>query len=68
MIGGGFGEFYVPNNAALIVTGDVTEDRVIAAARHHFGDWKRGADPFADRPIHGRFGPAGEWNRHLPAG
>ena len=46
-----YARYYVPNNAALIVTGDVTEDRVVAAARHHFGDWKRGVDPFADRPI-----------------
>jgi zinc protease len=46
-----YARYYVPNNAALIVTGDVTEDRVVEAARHHFGDWKRGPDPFADRPI-----------------
>ena len=46
-----YARYYVPNNAALIVTGDVTPDRVLAAARHHFGEWKRGADPFAERPI-----------------
>jgi zinc protease len=46
-----YARYYVPNNAALIVTGDVSKDRVVEAARHHFGDWKRGADPFADRPI-----------------
>lgn len=46
-----FGRYYVPNNAALIVTGDVTSERVFTKAREHFGDWKRGPDPFADRPI-----------------
>jgi len=42
--------FYVPNNAALFVGGDVTIDQVMAAARKHFGDWKRGADPWAAPP------------------
>ena len=46
-----FARYYVPNNTALIVTGDVTGERVFAKAREHFGDWKRGPDPFADRPI-----------------
>src|SRR2546426_9645688 len=42
---------YVPNNAALIVTGDVVTERVFEQAREQFRDWKRGPDPFADRPI-----------------
>ncbi len=46
-----FARYYVPNNAALIVTGDVTGEQVFAKAREHFGDWKRAPDPFADRPI-----------------
>src|SRR2546430_426468 len=46
-----YGRFYIPNNAALIVTGDVSSDRVFEEARHRFGDWKRGPDPFVDRPI-----------------
>lgn len=41
---------YVPNNAALVVTGDVVSADVFAAARKRFGGWKRGADPFAGRP------------------
>jgi zinc protease len=43
--------YYVPNNAALIVTGDVAAEQVVAAAREHFGPWKSGPDPFAERPI-----------------
>ena len=46
-----YGRFYIPNNAALIVTGDVSSDRVFEEAQHRFGDWKRGPDPFVDRPI-----------------
>jgi len=46
-----YGRFYIPNNAALIVTGDVSRDRVFEEARHRFGDWKRGPDPFVGRPI-----------------
>ncbi|HYT83868.1 MAG TPA: pitrilysin family protein [Gemmatimonadales bacterium] len=46
-----YARYYVPNNAALIVTGDVTPERIFEAARRHFGDWKAGPDPFADRPI-----------------
>lgn len=43
--------FYVPNNAALIVTGDVDAYRVFELANEVLGDWKRGADPFAQDPI-----------------
>jgi zinc protease len=42
--------FYVPNNAALFVGGDVTVDEVLAAVRKHFGDWRRSADPWAAPP------------------
>jgi zinc protease len=44
-------KYYVPNNTALIVTGDVTADSVFAAARRLFGDWPRAADPFKTDPI-----------------
>ena len=38
--------FYIPNNAALIVTGDVSSAEVVAAAERYFGEWARGTDPF----------------------
>lgn len=43
--------YYVPNNSALIVAGDVDPERVFALAQTIFGSWPRGADPFVDAPI-----------------
>jgi zinc protease len=44
-------KYYVPNNMAIIVTGDVNADSIFAAARRLFGDWPRAADPFKSDPI-----------------
>ncbi|MEO6527139.1 MAG: pitrilysin family protein [Gemmatimonadaceae bacterium] len=44
-------KYYVPNNTALIVTGDVDAARVFEAARRYLGEWKRAADPFKTDPI-----------------
>ena len=44
-------KYYVPNNSALIVTGDVDSERVFALAERIYGDWPRGADPFVADPI-----------------
>ncbi len=44
-------KYYVPNNCALIVTGDVKPEVVFRAAEKIFGDWPRGADPFVADPI-----------------
>ena len=38
--------YYVPNNSALILSGDITPARGFALAEQVFGDWPRGADPF----------------------
>ncbi|HET9423746.1 MAG TPA: pitrilysin family protein [Gemmatimonadaceae bacterium] len=43
--------YYVPNNTALLIAGDVDARRAMQLARAVFGDWPRAADPFADRPI-----------------
>jgi zinc protease len=43
--------YYVPNNCALIVTGDVDPERVFAQAERVFGAWPRGPDPFTVAPI-----------------
>jgi zinc protease len=40
------GTYYVPNNAQLIVVGDVEVNDALSLAKRWFGDWKRGADPF----------------------
>ncbi len=38
--------FYVPNNMALVVAGDVNASDVFEMAEKSFGSWQRGADPF----------------------
>jgi zinc protease len=43
--------YYIPNNTALIVTGDVIPDTVFALAERFLGDWPRSEDPFAAEPI-----------------
>jgi zinc protease len=44
-------KFYVPNNCALVVAGDVTAADIFREAELIFGDWPRGADPFVANPI-----------------
>lgn len=43
--------YYVPNNSALIVSGDVNPARVFALAQQELGGWARGKDPFVEEPI-----------------
>lgn len=43
--------YYVPNNSALIVTGDADPEKVFALAADLFGVWKQGDDPFKKFPI-----------------
>ncbi len=44
------GKYYLPNNALLIVTGDVKAEDVKKLAPKYFLRWQRGADPFAIDP------------------
>jgi zinc protease len=44
-------KYYVPNNSALLVAGDVDPQRVFQLAEAVFGDWKKGDDPFVKDPI-----------------
>lgn len=46
-----YARYYVPNNAALIVTGDVDPAVIFETAAREFREWRAAADPFADRPI-----------------
>lgn len=46
-----FHEYYVPNNAALVVTGDVFAPKVMDWARASFGGWKRRPDPYLAHPV-----------------
>lgn len=43
--------YYIPNNAALIIAGDVQPARAFALARRLFGAIPRGDDPFVKNPI-----------------
>ncbi|HEY6808991.1 MAG TPA: pitrilysin family protein [Gemmatimonadales bacterium] len=45
-----FERYYVPNNAALIVSGDVNAAQVLTAAQGAFAPWAQAADPFAGQP------------------
>jgi zinc protease len=43
--------YYVPNNAAVIVSGDVAPAQIFATVQRRFGTWPRGPDPFVGHPI-----------------
>ena len=46
------GRYYVPNNAAIVVTGDVKAPEVYTLVEQLFGDWERRAkDPFVEFPL-----------------
>ncbi|MCR9164230.1 MAG: M16 family metallopeptidase [Nannocystaceae bacterium] len=40
-----FETYYVPQNMALVLSGDFDTEAVLATARRTFGSWERGADP-----------------------
>lgn len=42
-------EFYIPNNSALFVGGDVNPEEVYALVNSIFGDWKAGKNPWDSR-------------------
>ncbi len=43
--------YYVPNNTALVVTGDVRAEDIYRQAQQLFGDWARADDPFVKYPL-----------------
>lgn len=43
--------YYVPNNTALIIAGDVTPADAFQRAERLFATWPRGEDPFVANPI-----------------
>ncbi len=44
-------KFYIPNNSALVVAGDVNAQEVFKIAGEIFGDWPRSEDPFIKDPV-----------------
>jgi zinc protease len=45
------GQYYIPNNTALVVAGDVNAQEVFKYAEELYGDWPRGDDPFVKFPV-----------------
>src|SRR5260370_19590767 len=46
------GRYYVPNNSALVITGDVRTEDIYKLAQELFGEWpRREKDPFAEFPL-----------------
>ncbi|HLN97472.1 MAG TPA: pitrilysin family protein [Pyrinomonadaceae bacterium] len=46
------GRYYVPNNSAIVVTGDVSPEAVFLLVQNLFGDWpRREKDPFVEFPL-----------------
>lgn len=43
--------YYVPNNSALLITGDVFPEDAFKQAQELFGDWPRAEDPFVKYPM-----------------
>ncbi len=43
--------YYVPNNTALLISGDIQPEKAFAMAEELFGIWKRGDDPFVKFPL-----------------
>lgn len=43
--------YYIPNNSALLIAGDVKREEIFKLVDQYFGDWKRGDDPFKLYPV-----------------
>ncbi len=43
--------YYVPNNSALVIAGDVDPTTAFGLASEIFSSWKRGEDPFLAHPV-----------------
>lgn len=55
--------YYVPNNSALFITGDVDTRRAFELAERIFSGWQRGPDPFVENPVPEH--PSLEGNRYF---
>ncbi len=65
-----FRTYYVPNNMAVVLAGDIDYDRTIAMVDRYFGSWKpgslppftfKGEDPITSPIVTEVFGPMAEW-------
>ncbi|MCW5967683.1 MAG: insulinase family protein [Blastocatellales bacterium] len=44
-------KFYIPNNSALVISGDVDAAEIFRLAEELFGDWPAAPDPFVKEPF-----------------
>ena len=61
-------DFYRPNNTLLLMAGDVTKDRVFAAAREGYGDWESAEIPSSGEapPVNGPKREKVDWPVEVP--
>lgn len=43
-------KFYIPNNSALLIAGDVKAEEVFKIVEKYFEEWEKGEDPFIKNP------------------
>lgn len=43
--------YYIPNNSALILAGDLTKEEGFSLAERYFSSWQQGPDPFKAYPV-----------------
>lgn len=43
-------KFYIPNNSALLIAGDVRAEEVFKLVEKYFSEWKKSEDPFIKNP------------------
>jgi len=64
-----YDDYFVPNNAALVLVGDVTLDEIVPLAERYFGALPRGPEPPADLDIESEQVPGGsvrlDWTEPL---
>ena len=64
-----YDDYFVPNNAALVLVGDATLDEIIPLAERYFGALPRGPEPPADLDIEAELVPGGsirlDWTEPL---
>ncbi len=64
-----YDDYFVPNNAALVLVGDATLDEVIPLAERYFGALPRGPEPPADLDVEAELVPGGsirlDWTEPL---
>ena len=64
-----YDDYFVPNNAALVLVGDATLDEVVPLAERYFGELPRGPEPPADLDVEAEPVPGGsirlDWTEPL---